>query len=63
VEVRRLGEKFVDRARGRTAEHMNVEFLPRAPHERQTHHGVAEVMEFDDEEAGFHRANQRRFSM
>jgi hypothetical protein len=61
VEMRRLGEKFVDRARGGTAKHMNVEFIPRAAHQRQTHHRVAKVVEFDNEQAGFHRANQRRF--
>jgi hypothetical protein len=34
----------------------------RSPHKRQADHRVAEVMEFNNEKAGFHRANQRRFS-
>jgi hypothetical protein len=63
VNVRPLGEKMVNRARGGTAEHVNVEFFLCAPQQRQTHHRVAEVMEFDDKQAGFHRANQRRLSM
>jgi hypothetical protein len=62
VEVRRLGEKFVDCSRGGTAKHVNLEFFVRAPHERQAHHRVTEVVEFDNEQAGFHRANQRRLS-
>jgi len=34
----------------------------RAAHKGQAHHGIAEMVQFDNEEAGFHRANQRRFS-
>ena len=58
----RISEQFVNRTGGRTAEHVDVEFFPRPAHEGQTHHGIAEMVEFDNEEAGFHRANQRRLS-
>jgi hypothetical protein len=34
-----------------------------ATNKRQAHHGIAEMMQFNDEQVRFHRANQRRFSM
>jgi hypothetical protein len=40
---------------------MDLELRHRTPHKRQAHHRVTEVMEFNNEEAGFHRENQRRF--
>ena len=60
--ARRLGEKFVNRPRGRAAEDVDFELFAGAPHERQAQHRIAEVVEFDNEQAGFHRANQRRLS-
>lgn len=42
---------------------MDLEFFLRAPHERQAHHCVPEMMEFDDKETRLHRENQRRLSM
>ena len=41
---------------------MDFVFLLSAPEERQTEYGITEMMEFDNEQARFHRANQRRFS-
>jgi hypothetical protein len=57
-----MGEQSVNPAAGGPAEHMHFIAGPRAAHEGKTHHGISEVMKFDDQEAGFHRANQRRLS-
>ena len=62
MEARRFGEKFVNRPRGRPAEDVDFEMFAGTPHERQAQHRIAEVVEFDNEQSGFHRANQRRLS-
>jgi hypothetical protein len=62
VDGRGFGQQLVDRAGGRAAEDVKIERGLRPPHEGQTHHRVAEVVEFDHEEARLHRENQRRLS-
>jgi hypothetical protein len=54
-------QKLIDGPRRGSAKHMDLELRHRTPHKRQAHHRITEVMEFDNEEAGFHRENQRRF--
>jgi hypothetical protein len=56
-----LFQKLIDGPRRGSAKHMDLELRHRTPHKRQAHHRVTEVMEFNNEEAGFHRENQRRF--
>ena len=63
VNARGFGEKFVDGLCGRSAENMDFKLVLRAAHKRQAHHRVTEVVEFDNDQAGFHRENQRRFNM
>ena len=55
-------QKLIDRPRRGAAKNMDLELRHRSPHKRQADHRVAEMMEFNNEKAGFHRANQRRFS-
>jgi hypothetical protein len=61
MDVWSLVQQFIDGARGGTANHMDFVLVHGSPHKRQAHHRVTEVMEFDNEEAGSHRENQRRF--
>jgi hypothetical protein len=55
VEDGGILEKTVNFRRGGTAENVDLEGLRRAANERQRHHGIAEMVEFDDEETRFHR--------
>ncbi len=48
-------EEAVDFRRGGVAENVDLEGLRRAANERQRHHSIAEMVEFDDEETRFHR--------
>lgn len=61
VNVRFVCKLTEDRCDGWAAQDVNFMRVGGAAHEGQTHHGVAEVVEFDDEEARFHRENHRRF--
>jgi hypothetical protein len=48
-------EEAVDFRRCGVAENVDLEGLRRAANERERHHGIAEMMEFDDEETRFHK--------
>ena len=62
MDARGFVQKLIDGPRGGAAKDMDLELRHRSPHKRQAYHRVAEVMEFNNEKPGFHRANQRRFS-
>ena len=62
MDARGFVQKFIDRPRRGAAKDMDLELRHRSPHKRQADHRIAEVMEFNNKKAGFHRANQRRFS-
>jgi hypothetical protein len=47
-------QQTVNLRRGWTAEHIHIECPSRPAHERQRHHSIAEMVEFNDEKAGFH---------
>ena len=61
MDVWSLLQQLVDGPRRGAAKQMDLELRHRTPHKRQAHHRVTEVMEFDNEETGLHRENQRRF--
>jgi hypothetical protein len=42
---------------------MDIELLLCSANEGQTHHGIAEMMEFDNKQARLHRANQSLLSL
>jgi hypothetical protein len=54
------GEKLENFADTGPAEHVNLVGLGGSADKWEAEHGIAEVVEFDDKETGFHRANQRR---
>ncbi len=47
-------EESVNLGGGGSTEDVEFEGGRRAANERERHHGVAEMVEFDDEQAGFH---------
>jgi len=55
-------KQSVNPAAGGPAEHMHFILGPGAAHEREADHRISEVVKFDNEQAGFHRANQQRLS-
>ena len=61
VDFWKFGEESVNRGRGRSAEDMDFEFLLRTAHKGQTHHSIAEMMQFDDEQTRLHRENHHLF--
>ena len=62
VNARWRGQKLINLRGGRTAKDVDLEFLLRSADEGQAHHGIAEMVEFDNKQTRFHRENQRRFS-